>query len=770
MSDEWKEERTVTVFGAGIAGLTAAHELVTRGFKVQIIEAEYTYDDEWVEKESVERGVGGMARSQFAIAANTGLAGGKMRRLWSGAELLHDKVLNFDDKNLPLEPARTNDLIARLARAITDLKAANALASMAFLLPPPRDPKGNPLPWKIEEDYRAKFLRDELVKHGVKEPIDDMLVPYRKTGTDRQIYFAPGGAIVAAEHGFRFFPSFYRHLFDSMRRTPILVPRDSERTKATAFENLVPTDGLGFARDGKALSFVIPRRAILSLEATRKILNQVLEELEYTVEDIQRFSLKLFKYMTTSTARRHAEYEHASWGAFLDSQRYSDVSRTHIEFGPQMSAALRGSASDARTQGNITVQLLMDQLKPDALCDYTLAGPTTGAWFDHWHEFLKNNQDVEFWRGRLVGFEAKDTGRRDDDTPIKSVQPVVEGAPVKGNFYVLALSLPAMAKLADSFLAAAADAGIHEKLDDIRKVKAFAGDLSTLADAKPKGPLQHLSGIQYYFDQDVRFWRGHTQYLDSAWGLTSIAQPQFWNRVRDPNDEYRSILSVDIGIFDRKYVPHGSPPGTEGKTAWECTADEIARFTWEQIYGHHDDSFKKRYGPHAKFPEPIAYSLDGTLVFDPTRNSRQKSNSSPFLVNKTHEYPTRPGRLTTDPERSKCISRYDVIADRYVLAGTFMQTFTRLTSMEAANESARHAVNALLQVWSIGGDRCDIWDPEDNEVEDLQWFKDLDAKMFERKLPHFVDVLGWSELPDQLGTLHALAETFGHGAHRRGQR
>ena len=42
-----------------------------------------------------------------------------------------------------------------------------------------------------------------------------------------------------------------------------------------------------------------------------------------------------------------------------------------------------------------------------------------------------------------------------------------------------------------------------------------------------RGPLQHLSGIQYYFDTDVRIWRGHTQYLDSEWGLTSIAQSLF---------------------------------------------------------------------------------------------------------------------------------------------------------------------------------------------------------------------------------------------------
>ena len=148
-----------------------------------------------------------------------------------------------------------------------------------------------------------------------------------------------------------------------MRRTPILFPHDSERTKATVFDNLVPTDGLGFARDKDKVSFMIPRRA-MSLEAMRKVLRQVLEQLDYTVGDISRFSLKLFKYMTSSSKRRQEQYESMPWAAFLDARKYSETSREHIEYGPQMSAALRGSASDTRTQGNITIQLIMDQLKP----------------------------------------------------------------------------------------------------------------------------------------------------------------------------------------------------------------------------------------------------------------------------------------------------------------------------------------------------------------------------------------------------------------------
>src|SRR5579872_6735630 len=78
----------------------------------------------------------------------------------------------------------------------------------------------------------------------------------------------------------------------------------------------------------------------------------------------------------------------------------SNSGRRHVEFGPQMTAALRGSLSDTRTQGTITVQLILDQLRASSHVDSTLDGPTSGAWLNHWHNFLAV-QDVRFRRGHL---------------------------------------------------------------------------------------------------------------------------------------------------------------------------------------------------------------------------------------------------------------------------------------------------------------------------------------------------------------------------------
>jgi hypothetical protein len=731
---EERNKRPVTIFGAGIAGLTAAHELVMRGFTVEIIDAEY--NDQRTDS-TLDRGIGGMARSQWAIALNDTISGDIMKRLWSGAELLRDVTLVCDNANNPVNLPAWDAAIAQLDKTLSAILAAGEIASVLKIA------VHGITTAQLATHPGAQKIKNDLVALGQLDGnINSMLDARPGSPFLHRITFEPAGKIVAAEHGFRFFPSFYRHLFDTMRRTPITNPQESERTRATVFENLMPSEGLGFARGGDAISFMIPRRRPSSLESVRKILREVLDELGYTVQDITRFSLQLFKYMTSSTKRRANQYENMSWGDFLEAWRYSPISREHIEYGPQMSAALRGSESDARTQGNITVQLLMDQLKENALADYTLCAPTSGAWLDHWHDFLES-EGVTFKRGKLTGFESDGN----------DVWPLVEGTNYTGKFFIIALSLPALAPLVQSFLDATLAAGIGGT-DDMVRAKAFAGDLASMTTATPTGPLQHLSGIQYYFDEEVRFWRGHTQYLDSAWGLTSIAQPQFWARPRTPDDDYWSILSVDIGIFDRAYQPKA--PGLGPKTAWECTAQQIAEYAWEQIVDHHDNAFKEKYGPDAEFPTPCAFALDGTLGYIGNRNGTIASNGSPFLVNKTSAFATRPGKVTTAPGVSKCISCYEIMAARYVLAGTHMQTYTRLTSMEGANESARHAVNSLLQHWRIGGDRCDIWDPEDNEVEDFQWMRDLDEELYDRGLPHFADILGWTEIPDYIPDLSTL--------------
>lgn len=758
-----RDARKVTVFGAGIAGLTAAHELVSRGYIVEVIDPDI---NEQIGDHTLDRGVGGMARSQWVCEV---VVQDDMYRLWPAKELALDNTIVFTPSpsdpsaptNTPEDPNWATHVVTEIKNAMDRLTAHAMPLNTMILVAPVAAPLPTPPP-PAAGDPRIAFVFAQLTALGVTAAQLSQLQLEQPViaNESRWLFVDTTFSKMPAEHGFRFFPSFYRHLFDTMKRTPIVNPSDYERGRTSVYENLTSSEVLGFARDNGKPSFSVPRKPIASFELMREYTDLVLDNLNYTMSDIGRFQLKLFKYMTSCRKRRVQQYENISWGSFVEETKYSPDSRRHIENGPQMSAALRGSKSDARTQGNITVQLLLDQINAGPLCDGTLEGPTSGTWFNHWYDYLAG-EGVTFTRGFVKGFKLDTAGKvkpivkRRDKLTNSDAPPDV---PFHGHFYVLALSLPAIYALADSFITAAA-IDPTDATNDWVKIKSFAGPgLSTdLQKDVPQGPLQHLSGIQFYFDGDVRFWRGHTQYLDSDWGLTSIAQAQFWARPRQQGDGYRGLLSVDIGAWDRLH---------NGMSAWLTPdADTLANGVWDQVKAHHQVAYVAQYGDQVAFPTPFAYAFDQNIKFD-----TPKSDASPFLVNKTGKYKGRPGAIEekqdesiplVEDHRRLCDSRYTLHANFYVLAGTFMQTYTRLTSMEGACESARHAVNKLFAVWHAESEPCLIWDPEDHELPDLQWLKELDDELFARRQPHFVDTLGWECIPDHLALVRHLRHLGG---------
>ena len=207
-------------------------------------------------------------------------------------------------------------------------------------------------------------------------------------------------------------------------------------------------------------------------------------------------------------------------------------------------------------------------------------------------------------------------------------------------------------------------------------------------------------------------------------------------------------------------------------------------------------------------------------------------NHAPFLINVTGEWKLRPRGEPWSPGDESQRGRtpgtgsaqgplwipanggYLIHFSNLVTAGTHMRTFTRMGTMEAANESARHAVNAILDhatfMWleqrqptvpgepvritnvdkspTPFGDYCDIWDPEQAEFDDLDFLRLIDAQLMDagartqdddapagvlrRPAPHLFDILRIDELPDFLesdrdainaleligGTLRAFAE------------
>ena len=251
----------------------------------------------------------------------------------------------------------------------------------------------------------------------------------------------------------------------------------------------------------------------------------------------------------------------------------------------------------------------------------------------------------------------------------------------------------------------------------------------------PWDRFQTLCGIQYYFDTEFQLLRGHMLYAGTEWGLSSINQQgcgrgdRFWTATATSRCS-RSTSGISIAPSRHLVDEFG-----RGKAARDCTPDEIAAEVWRQIVSaltSNADSVAEKV-----MPWPAWYALDRGLIMatGPGQGQgRVVRNESPYLVPIVGDWNNRPGSdpwnphgtswTTIPPEdwwledleqRNVWQARhggYQVHNNSVVFAGTWNKTFTRMTSMEAACESGRHAVNAILDhyVWvesavSIAGRR-----------------------------------------------------------------
>ena len=312
----------------------------------------------------------------------------------------------------------------------------------------------------------------------------------------------------------------------------------------------------------------------------------------------------------------------------------------------------------------------------------------------------------------------------------------------------------------------------------------------------PWDRFQTLAGIQYFFDTEFQLLRGHMYYSGTEWGLSSINQSGLWERpLTLARDGHVSVLSVDIGDFNTP-SRHLVDESGRGKAARDCTADELAEEVWRQIV--HAVTSDVHNVPEAVMPWPAWYAVDRNLqMATGSKNGPPARNEAPYLVPIVGDWPNRPGADPWNPHGSSWITRpsegqwlknleqhsvwqarhggYQVHHNSVVFAGTWNRTFTRMTSMEAACESARHAVNVILDhyIWvasggvdrrehttlnwrfpygfldqgfsspirmpSPAGDYCYVFDIENREPLETRDLRNLDSEYCLACLPHPLD-------------------------------
>jgi geranylgeranyl pyrophosphate synthase/uncharacterized protein with NAD-binding domain and iron-sulfur cluster len=488
---------------------------------------------------------------------------------------------------------------------------------------------------------------------------------------------------VPGEHGFRFFPGFYKHVIDTMSR----IPTDDGRRVS---DNLVLATNFAITQYDRRPMFTFPSRVPDTPEGVHEWIVGILEYFspitDLHIEDLAFFAGKLWQILTSCEERRLAEYEKIPWWIFVGAETRSAAYR---KFGAQgitrSVVAAKAESASTRTIGNTFVQMvltLFDPLAPGD--DRLLNGPTSAVWIDPWRRLLEQ-LGVDYrthWEvtgihasaGRISGVVAEHRSKRD----------VVEG-----DYYLCALPVERVAPLITPALTA---------------LDPTLGNLKELAEN-----VEWMNGIQLYLRRDVPLAHGHVIHVDTEWALTSVSQAQFWQPGtlrRYADAEVNGIISVDISNWEA--------PGLRGRAARECSRQEVFEEVWAQL----QKSLNGRGGDVLRDEDLSGWFLDPDIRPDPTARG-QLTNTEALLVNQVDTWRLRPDASTSIPN--------------FFLASDYVRTYTDLATMEGANEAARRAVNGILDASGSPCPRCQLWPLQEPPL--LAPWREYDAARFRAGLP-----------------------------------
>jgi len=450
------------------------------------------------------------------------------------------------------------------------------------------------------------------------------------------------------EHGFRFFPGFYHHVPDSMRRTPF------QGNANGVHDNLVSANEGKFLRagdraDGGIFGIGPDHEQVLTVDGLRKYLMDNIEAKTVPPHELAFFVERLMVFLTSSDERRLGQWEHVSWWDFVKAEGKSKEYQKVLAAGLTRNlVAAKETVASTRTIGNMGeafVYCIMGRGN-DGDPDRVLDLPTNEAWIDPWVATLRS-KGVRFVKGYALASYDVAGGR------IRSV--VLENRAgdrrrVDADWFVSAMPAE-QARKHWSRPILALDPGL-EQMDELF--------------------TDWMAGIQFYLNRKVEITQGHITFLDAPWALTALTQGQFWAD-RDFAKDYGDgtavdCLSVDISNWDAPGILYGKP-------AKQCTPQQVAKEVMAQIRQHHTAA-KELQGDvlHSWF-------LDPGITWNAAAGRNR--NATPLLVNTVGTWEKRPTAATKIPN--------------LFLAGDYVQTDIDLATMEGANESGRAAVNAILE-------------------------------------------------------------------------
>ncbi|MEU6755291.1 FAD-dependent oxidoreductase [Streptomyces sp. NPDC046685] len=465
-----------------------------------------------------------------------------------------------------------------------------------------------------------------------------------------------------AEHGFRFIPGIYHNLPDTMRRIPF--PGNPHGV----WDNLVAPREMMFARAAgrEDLRGPIPwpehAPAELTPDELRRALTGILQSLlRLPLHETAYFVDRVLVFLTSCDERRNEVWERTPWWDFVRAEQMSHEYQRILAVGVTRNiVATKAEEASTRTVGTLGEAFVFNLLGrgADGPPDRILNLPTNEAWIDPWEAHLRSLgvefrigwtvREVQYGSGRVSGVavEGPDGARRT----------------VVADHYVSALPVEHARRTWSTALRAADPMlGRCDKLQ-----------------------TDWMTGIQFYLTERAPLVHGHLNCIDSPWSLTAIQQAEHWPARNFPDDygdgTAVDCLSVDISEWDKPGILYG-------KTAKQCTREEVAREVWAQLKASLNDTGKTLLSDsklHSWFLDP---GVDGLGTPHPT-------NQDELLIHPVGTLHNRPTAGTRIPN--------------FFLSGDYVAVDIDLATMEGANASARAAVNCLLDHDASAAARCTV--------------------------------------------------------------
>jgi uncharacterized protein with NAD-binding domain and iron-sulfur cluster len=511
----------------------------------------------------------------------------------------------------------------------------------------------------VERGFTVEVFERRTTPGGKARSMDaDGAVPFDATDAARHTAAHANGARrdLPGEHGFRFFPGFYRHVIDTMRRIPY-----GSRSVA---DNLVDTTRVQWAWFDRApieLPTRFPQTNTDIQHAIQSLLATLGGQAGIPPEETIFFGGKLLQIMSSCEERRLEQYERIDWWRFIDaSRRSSAYQKIYGHAITRSLVAAKADRASTKTVGDIFIQMLLSLLRPGESSDRLLNGPTNDVWLDPWVQYLMN-RGVRYH----FGSDVRSINCRDGRVLSATIAQRGRTFAVEADYFVLAVPVERAVELLNPALLAADPTLAH-----LRELSQY---------------VEWMNGIQFFLSEDVPIVHGHSIFIDSPWAITSVSQQQFWPGVdlsARGDGRVHGTISVDISDF--------FAPGLNGKSAVDCTREEIAMEVWNQLK-------RSLNGPGRevlKDAQLHSWFLDPDIIDDPG-NPHRRANTEPLLVNYVDTWRLRPEAASRIPN--------------LFLASDYVRTHTDLATMEAANEAARRAVNGVLEAAGVSEERCKLW-------------------------------------------------------------